>query len=207
MKIPEGMTEQEVTDIINKICRNLAKKFKFGYYGIDDLKQEGWIYAIGGLEDYDPSRGPLENFLVTHIRNRFLNLKRNKMIRKRPACPYEDDRCGVGSFWCDKCEPWRKRNETKRNLMELLDIDVACEDTERNMVLHFDVLDKLTKQEIFTLLDEKMPASLRPDYRRMLDGVKLPKQRMADLMQKISDIIALNYTLPINDMFEEYDGV
>ena len=128
MQIPPGMTEEEVIEVINRILSTLSYNFKFGYFGIDDMKQEGWVYAIEALPKYNPEIAPLENFLRTHIRNRFLNLKRDKLSRHQPpcpACPFYDPECRVSinkcsafedKSECDKWSGWEKRNFSKKNL-------------------------------------------------------------------------------------------
>ena len=40
MTTPEGMTEQDVLEIIEKIACNLCDKFKFGYHETADMKQQ-----------------------------------------------------------------------------------------------------------------------------------------------------------------------
>ena len=86
MKIPKGMTEEQVLEAIENVVNSLARNFRFGYFDTEDMKQEGRVYAIEGITKYNPKVGPLENFLRTHIRNRFINLRRNKLTRYQPPC-------------------------------------------------------------------------------------------------------------------------
>ena len=103
MKIPEGYTEQEVVDIIDRVVNRIAHKFKFGYHTIDDMKQYGRMEAIMGIEkDYNPDL-PLENFLYSHVHNRLFNIKRNQFKRPDKPCfkcslnayNKEDDSCNA----------------------------------------------------------------------------------------------------------------
>ena len=70
MKIPRGMTEEQVIATINKVAARYAHKFKFGYYEAEDIKQEAFIIAMEALDRYDETR-PLENFLALRV-HRFL---------------------------------------------------------------------------------------------------------------------------------------
>ena len=85
MQIPKGMTEEQVVDVINGVVNILAYNFKFGYFDLDDMKQQGRMYAIEALPRFNPDVGNLHNFLRSHIRNRFLNLHRDKLSRQQKA--------------------------------------------------------------------------------------------------------------------------
>ena len=64
IKWPSNISQEDVLKIIERIVNRLSSKFKFGYYDIDDIKQEARIEALNGLAHYDEKR-PLENFLDT----------------------------------------------------------------------------------------------------------------------------------------------
>ena len=73
MKVPKGMTEDQVLQTIQKVVRRVAHKYKFAYYDYDDICQEGFLIAIEGLERYDGHR-PLESFLsvtISVVKKRF----------------------------------------------------------------------------------------------------------------------------------------
>jgi len=76
MKIPKGMTEQQVIETITKVADRQAAKFRFGYYEVEDMRQEAFIIAMDALDRYDEKR-PLENFLAVHVNNRLKNFKRD----------------------------------------------------------------------------------------------------------------------------------
>ena len=77
MKIPKGMTEEQVLKVIDKIADRYAYKFRFGYFEADDIRQEAKIIAMDALDRYEEGR-PLENFLAVHVKNRLNNFKRDK---------------------------------------------------------------------------------------------------------------------------------
>ena len=84
MLIPINHTEAEVVAIIDRVAAKIARKFKFGYHDIDDMKQQARLFALECLPRYDLTR-PLENFVWTHVHNRLFNYKRDNY--ERPSCP------------------------------------------------------------------------------------------------------------------------
>ena len=117
MKIPKGMTEAEVLAVINKICDRYAYKFQFGYFEPDDIRQEAFIIAVDALNRYEEGR-PLENFLAVHVKNRLNNFKRDKYYRQNKK--KQDDK-------------QEKLNNSKKFLMEPLDISNIRDEAEKNM--------------------------------------------------------------------------
>ena len=53
MKIPKGLTESEVLDIINRTVNYLAPGFQFGYFDSEDMKQEGTIFCLEALDSFN----------------------------------------------------------------------------------------------------------------------------------------------------------
>jgi hypothetical protein len=60
MKIPKGMTEQQVIDQINLVCNRIAPRYTFYGYTVDDVEKR-----------------PLENFLSVNLSNRLKNFVRD----------------------------------------------------------------------------------------------------------------------------------
>ena len=106
MKIPKGMTEEKVLEVIDKIADRYAYKFRFGYFEADDIRQEAKIIAMDALDRYEEGR-PLENFLAVHVKNRLNNFKRDKYYRQTKIDSNTQE----------------KHNNSKRHLMEPLDIN------------------------------------------------------------------------------------
>ena len=195
--IPQGMTEQQVIQIINNIANRLAGKFKFGYHDIEDMKQQARLFAWEGLENYDGVR-PLENFLWTHVRNRLYNFKRNNFGRPdKPcdSCPFFDktfvNAKGYGCKAyddheeCDLYAGWLNRNTAKRNIMNTaqLDLEIKGADT---------MADLIDQKHIFNIIDQAMPVRHRQDWLRFENNVKLPKVRREAMMELILEILKEN---------------
>lgn len=202
MTIPKGMSEKEVIETIDKILNYFVKKTKFGYYDEEDIRQEGYLFAMDGLQRYDGER-PLENFLTVHIRNRFLSLRRDKFRRKDPPChkcPFFDPNLKKSKNKCaaytdkSECEPfreWNERNNSKQNLMAPIHIYSSSEDGktpnigERN---HDDFVD-IHNKEIIDKIRNSLPIKYRPDFFRLLDGVKLTDKKLAEIKEQVKLIL------------------
>tara|TARA_Y100001934_G_scaffold282344_1_gene395613 strand:- start:259 stop:828 length:570 start_codon:yes stop_codon:yes gene_type:complete len=188
MELPEGLTEQEVLDIIDKTVAYLSPSFKFGYFDIEDMKQEGVIFCIEALPSFNFKKSCQDNigdalltFLKTHVRWRFLNMRRKSLSRvEPPVCDCE--LCKNDSpnrLDCKKYEKWIKRNLAKRSLMEPFDVEEVY-----NQSVSFtpDVEQKVFSDNIINLLNEHIPVSLRADYRKFVDGASIPKSRRENLI-------------------------
>jgi len=79
MRIPKGMTRDEVDKVIDEVSSRFGR-LSFGIYNKDDIKQEAALFCIDALDRYES--GPLENFLMVHAKNRLLNLIRNESNNK-----------------------------------------------------------------------------------------------------------------------------
>lgn len=195
MFIPPNFNEQEVLGTINKVLDVLAPSFSFGYYDAEDMRQEGFIFASQALPFFDPdneSGCSLETFLRLHIRNRFLNLRRDKMHRHTPPClscaHYEDSKCVrfADKTECKKWAKWARRNQAKRSLVESGDA-TALEHT-----LHSDADDVFTHvstHELVDYLSERIPMSLRADYKRLLEGAPLKKSKREALLETLRTLL------------------
>src|SRR5947208_703774 len=85
MHLPPNKTEAQVVEAIEKAVGMLAPSFAFGIYDVEDIRQEARIFAIEALPRYDGVR-PLENFLYSHVKNRLINLRRDKFRRADAPC-------------------------------------------------------------------------------------------------------------------------
>lgn len=118
MNVPDGMTETEFVDAVDRVLAKIAPSFAHGIYSVEDVKQYGWeeVCLLFSRDRYDPSQ-PLENWVCRCVRNRFLNLIRDKVSRPGPPCRdcHSGDLCG-GGVPCGPYRDWRDRNKTKSSL-------------------------------------------------------------------------------------------
>lgn len=181
MKPLKNYSEAQVLETIDKVAGQLGKKFAFGYYAADDLKQIGWILANKAINEgkYDESR-PLENFLRVYLKNRFINLKRDVYFRSTmpcDSCPLYDKFCKVKENQClgydDKMEckkyaKWYLLNHTKKNLIDGIDIGGINDENEERMKFQTHAEENAEKNELSNYIDEHLPAEMRADYLKIV---------------------------------------
>ena len=200
------MNEDDLVATINRVVNRLAYKFRFGFHDIDDIKQEGRLYALQAMDKYDGVR-PLENFLYTHIRNRLINFKRDKLSRyDKPClgCPFYDPHLDKSNSQCaefsDKtqCKPWKiwiTRNESKKNIME----PITIPDNASSLMRGNSVVDEISDVELVKLIKEHIPVALRADYFRMIGGVTISKQRKDRVKEAVLEILKRYKWLTLDD--------
>ena len=198
MKLPPGIrfSEEEVLIIIQKVVNTLAAKLRFGYHEVEDMKQQGALYAIKVLSEadkYDVTK-PLENFLYTHIRNRFINYKRDNYVRSELPCKtciffdpkFKKSTSGCAAFAdksdCKKLSDWRARNEAKRSLMKPVDMNIINEGESAD---DFNVIDSMSFIELEQLIDKHLDVELRSDYLRMRQQQPIPKSRRKRVQEAV----------------------
>jgi hypothetical protein len=202
-KYKGNLSEEEIVATIENVSNRLASKYRFGYHGVDDMKQQAAQFAIEGLAKYDGKR-PLENFLWTHVRNQLFNYKRDHFRRPdKPCftCPFYDKHCEVSLNQCEKYEDkmecslytnWVNRNNSKQNIMQPADIGNVRDEDEENMRIG-DHTDEVERKELWTLIDKHLDIKLRADYIKMRNSIKIPKQKRIKVEQAILLIMEEHY--------------
>lgn len=168
MKIPHNLSEQEVIAIITRIARRLAPKFVFASYDIEDIFQEAFIIGIDGLEKYDSSR-PLANFMFTHISNRLKNFKRDNYFR-----------LDVGTA--------HTIQSRKKSILEAIDIE-----NMHSVSASSTIPEDASTNEILDIIDKQLPAEFRKDYLKLKTNSPLSKNRKAQLIETIREIIRTHH--------------
>ena len=164
----QNPTSQQM-EIIEKVINRTAPKYTFGFYEVDDIKQESFIICLDAMKNYDNNR-PLENFLSKHLSNRLKDLKRNKYCRHTVAN-----------------ENHAKLNESKKNLMDLRQF---CQIAEYDHPLEeLDLEEKLSTSEALDQVMESMPPSLRNDFLRIANGVTVTQARKKAVIEKVKEIL------------------
>jgi hypothetical protein len=191
-KTKPKISDTEFLEVLEKITKKLAHKFKFGYHNVDDMKQQAAIFALEGLKNYDHTR-PLENFLWTHVRNRLFNFKRNNYQRPdKPCltCPLYDPNYKVSNNQCSKflekndCDlygSWSKRNDAKKNIAK-----PSCVE-DLSSICHSGVLQD--NQEMIKFLDQNIQTEYRDTYLKLKHNQKINKSDLIKLKKHISDIM------------------
>jgi hypothetical protein len=191
MNIPQGYTEKQVLDAIERSVTILAPGFVFGVYDVDDIKQHGRMAAVVAVNSgkYDAAR-PLDNFVYTSVRNALVNLKRDKYHRTDPPCRP----CHVGEPCClpgpcKKYADWAARNAGKANIARPLGLDHVADEKERRTRLAPAAEADAEVSELVQRIDAELPVELRQVYLQMRAGVAVPRTKRAEVTREVRRII------------------
>ncbi len=169
----EHLTEEEIILTIQKVCNKMVSKYKFGYYDVDDMKQEAFIIGWNVLDKFNGT-APLENFLSVHIRRRLLNFHRDNYYR----LDIKDD-----------MSKRSMNNIAKKNLIDTISIDNIDDECEDNMFYSVEFIDNIECEEILKLIDIHLEVHLRTDYLRMKDGIAISKIKKERIYEAINEIL------------------
>ncbi len=215
MRELKNHTEEQILEVIEKVVCRISKKYTFGYYAQDDIAQEARILALEAVNngEYDESRS-LENFLAVYIKNRLLNLKRNKYYRhEKPCfnCPFFDPKCLKSTNECaefeDKleCERyalWVKLNTAKKNLVDTIDIYSIDDEKESNTRTDTDFVENSDGNELMEYISQNIPKTLREDYLKMLHNHNVRKSGQA----KVTTAKQMLVMQEVAQLIEKYHG-
>lgn len=160
MRIPEGMTEEQVIDQIQIIVDRIAPKYTFYGYTIDDIKQEAFIICIEALNRYEEGR-PLENFLSINLSNRLKTFMRDNYF--------------VGNT-----------NEARKKLAQPSQLDFEDKIVDQIDGMSYESLDI---KDMTAAIDKYIPANVRMDYLKVINDIYITKQRREEVIQIIKSIL------------------
>jgi DNA-directed RNA polymerase specialized sigma24 family protein len=162
MKIPDGMTEEQVIKTITTVCDRISPRYTFYGYTIDDIKQEAFIICIEALNRYDGVR-PLENFLSVNLSNRLKTFMRDNYF--------------TGSS---------SENRKKVFQPAQLDYEDHIIDEKETFGNSYDDLDM---KQMVSVIDEHIPANIRMDYLKIINDIYVAKQRREEVIMIIQQIL------------------
>lgn len=183
MDVPNGYTEEQVLEIIERILKSIARKYVFGIYSVEDIKQEGFIIAINKILPMYDGSAPLENFLRTSLNNRLKNFKRDMYIRLNPPC----SNCHSFNEDCDNCAKRAYHQEIKKNLLNPIDINVVNDDS--GTVYEGNLIDTLEMVEMVDKINKRLPVCYREDYLKIKDGIYVPKSKKEEIERIVMEIV------------------
>jgi hypothetical protein len=198
MRKLKNLTEKEAVDIIYKVARRLAPKYRFGYHSIEDMVQVAVEMALKKIETkYDEDR-PLENFLAIVLRNGLFNYKRDNYERlEKPCnnCPLKayiknTDLCTAyeSKLECKHYNIWDSGNVSRKNIMCAIDIDGVDDDKEKNMSTSSNMA-ILEKKEIIEFIEKNIPVEMYKDWLKLKTGNKIANKKKRELIETIKDIL------------------
>jgi hypothetical protein len=161
MKIPSGMTEQQVMDQISVVCDRISPRYTFYGYTNEDIWQEAFIICIEALNRYDGVR-PLENFLSVNLSNRLKTFMRDNYF--------------IGNS-----------NEARKKLAQPSQLDY--EDKIIDSETEEDGYEELDFKHMIDAIDKYIPASIRMDYLKIINDIYITKQRREEVIEIIKGIL------------------
>ena len=162
MKIPKGMTEQQVVDQIDIVCNRISPRYTFYGYTVDDIKQESFIICMEALNRYDGIR-PLENFLSVNLSNRLKNFVRDNHF--------------LGSECSDRQKVFQPAQ---------LEYEDHIVDKDDKFTTSYD---HMQNEEMVNAINKYLPANMRMDYLKMINDVYITKQRREEITDLIVAIL------------------
>ncbi len=173
------MVPQKILDeahpIIEKLAKSRSSNGSFAYYEDNDVYQEIWYMCLEALGRYDPTIGPIENYLVRHVTNRLKNLKRDKYFRP-------------GS-----CVSTSGLARTRMNLVNALPLgggDIA----ENGMFLcgapiNIEPIEFMLCHETLVYIKERLPENLIESFEDMIGNNKIRSPLAEVVRQNIAEIL------------------
>lgn len=160
MRIPTGMTEQQVIDQINVVCERIAPKYVFYGYAKDDIMQEAFIICIEALNRYEEGR-PLENFLSVNLSNRLKTFMRDNYF--------------IGNS-----------HESRKKLAQPSQLEYEDKLIDEDGENSYDGLDI---KDMANAIDKHIPANMRMDYLKLVNDIYITKQRREEIVDVIKTIL------------------
>ena len=180
MYIPEGLTEQEVVDIIKKVANEKKSTYRFGYHSTEDISQQVFLHCIKVINEgkfqprgLKPVATQLLNFLRVHARNKLSNDIRNTMYRY--------------------AQPESKNNKTKWNLMHTLKIYSQNLEHSEMFAVENKMDEEIDRKNLIRKIRENLTINQLKDFLRLQNDVKISDTAKADLFARIKEILGEDY--------------
>lgn len=158
MRIPKGMTEEEVMAIIKIVIDRISPKYVFPGWTLDDIKQEAFVICESALVRYQFGN-PLENFLSVNLSNRLKNFIRDNHYVKSDT-------------------------EEKKKIM----MPGQLSKEENFKYYYDDTEEKMDIESLSKIIDEQLPIRYRANYLKLVSGVNFPKKEREELISIIQKI-------------------
>ncbi len=186
---------QDEFDTIERIAKEHSGK-PFAYLTKEDLYSEIWVICLQALPEFDPSgHNKLEHFLRVSVRNRLVNLYKEKSKSVRSPC----SRCefydpGGSPSNCAKfgeefmrCDKWRNYLSSVERRNALLNaIGDPCERPIKN-----ETLDSIFTKELAEIMSDCLSPDIYADLIKVLEGEHIPKNKEERLRDEIRGVLSV----------------
>lgn len=182
MLCPEGYTQIQVLEIIEKVISKIAHKYKFDMWDIEDIKAESFILCVKLLTKYNGS-SPLENFLAACLPNELKNFRRDNSYRAGQHC----SRHAEFTRDCLSCEATASKQLAKRNVLNPINIEQVDMEGQTNLMRADE--NSFELKEMMRQINVELPAAMRKDYLKMKEGLYVARQKRIEIENEIRKII------------------
>ena len=166
------MKNESNEDTLIRVAGEVASKYFIPGYEFSDRQNEAVILGMEIIKKYDSSKGKLENFLRVSLNHAFQNLVKSKTTEKKPCG------CPDGSY-CKRCS----YRESKFRVLSTKQFPEDIELSSRHNSIRESFVDLLP------FIDQKLPLSMRTDWRKILDETHVVKSRKAEIFEEIRAIV------------------
>lgn len=168
-------TLNKASPVIERLAKSRSANGSFAYYEAKDVYQEVWCMCLEALDRYDPTIGPMENYLVRHVTNRIKNLKRDRYFRPGSDIPTS----GLA--------------RTRMNLVNALSLgggDIA----EQGVLLcstavNVDPVEYVLCNETLTYIRQHIPDELLEPFEDLIGNNKVRSPLVEEVRQKVAEIL------------------
>lgn len=196
------MDNEKVIEAVNKFAGYLASVYKFGFYEIDDLKQEAMVRAFQAMNNgtYDDSKD-LDQYLFMTVKNHFKNIHRKYRQQNKPPCltcplydPNFKSSLNQCSEYADKndCQPFNEfinKYENRQSLLQPSDITSISDEDKNELVIDYNLLEDLAQTELYDYVDRNIAPLVRNDFLRMIAGVKLHPDNIRRVQLEVARVM------------------
>jgi hypothetical protein len=168
MKLPKGITEEEVIEAVDYVFKIVGPRFRFALVEIEDLRQQSYFESFKDINGFDASKSKkgttqekLRAFLYRHIYNRLFNFKRNNL----------------------------GRTEAKQAVTRPLSIDNINDYDESGMRRDSEVMNEVYMSEVRVIIEEGLSPELYKDYQRMVNELSVPPTRRQKVEEAIRELL------------------
>ena len=213
------MEKDKIVEIVDKFSGYLAQMYKFGFYEIEDLKQEAVLRSLEAINNktYDDSKS-LEKYLFMVVQNHFKNLLRKYRQKNEPpclTCPLFDPEMKFSKNQCtkfvnkDDCSEYSnfdKKYKARQSILSPADLSSISEDQQAQLVVEYDYVKTLEDTELYECINRCLPPLLRADFLRMLSGVRINVENTRQVQKAVAIILIDNNFEITNFDLESFIG-
>ena len=176
----------------------LGAHHQFTYHDGDDINQMVALYAMDGLARYDPSKGPLENYLYRHCKNRISNARRDEVgCRSDSPCRTCYERAlGTGpghadGSTCPAFTAWWNRRQTRARLASPGELGAVLAE-KWSMKAAPPADEEADGRDLVEVIAKRLPEEWKEDFATMLVGntLKVPVYRRRAVQREVAKILA-----------------